>query len=72
MIKNRAFLDRNDNRLACWLNAKGLLYIEVKDAIANDIMNYGWHITLNKEDVGEFIEILRSLHNQMPTTNTEV
>ena len=62
MATRTVFSDVNSNEMDCYLNTEGKVYIGVGSA---DAPEYGSFITLEKEDVGELIKILKALEEQM-------
>jgi hypothetical protein len=63
MPKRIVFEDENNNELDCFINTHGEVYLSVGD---RDEPAQSGFITLNKQDVAEFIEMLQGYHNEMP------
>lgn len=63
MAIRTVFNDEDNNELDCYLNTKGKVYLSIHQ-IGEDI-EYAGYITLDKEDVGQFIKILTELEKEM-------
>lgn len=64
MPKQIVFQDK-DNELKCYLNDKGLVYMEIQPQNnENEPYNTGF-ITLEKSDVKELIKSLKEIEKQM-------
>lgn len=57
------FEDENGNEMHCYLNTKGKVFLEVKVSEQPEFINA--FITLDKQDVTEFIKILNAFLNDM-------
>lgn len=57
------FSDENNNEMDCYLNDQGQVYISVGQS-REDVI-YSGFITLNKEDVQQFIKLLTELEKEM-------
>ena len=65
MATKLLFYDNDNNEMECYLNDKGKLFLRVGQIGREDDVYYSGFITLDRDDVSQFINVLTELEQEM-------